>query len=112
MSGRRKDTGTGRGVDLDAARRARAEADDGDAPYVILARQRFDLPRRLPALVLVGLARARLGQLEGFEDALMGLFGERTKEALLLGLELDDFDAIIEGAYGDDPGEAAASAPS
>lgn len=99
---------SGRRVDLDAARRARAEKLE-DPPVVVLEGSEFRLPAGIPAAVLVGLARARRGELDGIEEALEGLFGDRFADALKLGLELDDFDVIIEQAYGEDPGEASAS---
>lgn len=100
-----------RRVNLDAAHKARAEKVD-DPPIVELGGKEFTLPAGLPAIVLVGLARARREELDGFEEALEGLFGDRTREVLELGLELDDFDVIIEQAYGEDPGEATASGTS
>lgn len=99
MSNRRK-------IDLDAARKARAElAPEDGLPVVTLGGVEFELPAKLPAAVIVGLARARRRDMAGFEDALVGLFGDRVDEVLRLGLELDDFDAIIEGAYGADDDE-------
>lgn len=104
MSNRRK-------VDLDAARRARSELEEKpEAPVVTLGGIDFELPPKLPAAVIVGLARARRRDMDGFEDALTGLFGTRVDEILRLGLELEDFDAIIEGAYGDDDDEEAPTA--
>lgn len=98
-----------RRVNLDHARKARAEL-QGDPPSVTLGGVDFTLPRACPASVLVGLAHVRSGDLDGFEEALAALFGEdHVAEVLRLGLELEDIDLIIEGAYGDDPGEASAS---
>lgn len=98
-----------REIDLDAAHKARAEKAD-DPPAVVLGGERFVLPRSLPALVIVGLARAHREEPGGLEDALAGLFGDQMDRALSLGLELEDLDVILEGAYGEDPGEASASA--
>lgn len=104
MSNRRK-------IDLDAARRARAElTPDEEPPVVTLGGKEFELPIKLPAAVIVGLARVRRREMDGMEDALGGLFGDRLNEVLALGLELDDFDAIIEGAYGDQDEEGAPTA--
>lgn len=99
---------TAKRVDLDAARKARDEK-AGDPPVVVLGGVAFTLPAACPALVVVGLARARNGDLDGIEEAIDGLFGDRTDEVLKLGLELEDFDVIFEQAYGEDPGEAEAS---
>lgn len=95
-------------IDLDALRKARAEK-KGDPPVVVLQGREFTLPPALPALVVVGLARARRKDLEGLEEAFEALFGADVGDALRLGLELDDLDVIIEQAYGDDTGEAPAS---
>jgi hypothetical protein len=97
-----------RRVDLDAARAARLEQ-EGEAPVVVLGGKEFTLPGRLPAKVLVGLAGVSKGDLSGFGDALDALFGDRTADALAAGLEIEDLDDIIEGAYGVAPGEASAS---
>jgi hypothetical protein len=94
---------TGRRIDLDAARKARAET--AEPPVVELGGQEFTLPAGLPAIVAVGLARARRGALDGVEEAFEGLFGDRADEAMRLGLELDDLDVILEQAYGETPGE-------
>lgn len=103
---------TAKRIDLDAARKARAEkrGKTGDGPpVVVLGGREFTLPPALPALVVVGLARARRKDLDGLEDCFEALFGPDVDAALRLGLELDDLDLIIEDAYGDDPGEAPAS---
>lgn len=96
MSNRRK-------IDLDAARRARNELEGFDSgPIVTLGGIDFELPPKLPASVIVGMARAQRREMAGFEEALAGLFRDRVGDVLLLGLELEDLDTIIEGAYGDE----------
>lgn len=128
MSNRRK-------IDLDAARRAKAElTPEQDPPVVTIGGKEYVLPVKMPAAVIVGLARARRRDVGGFEEALRSLFGPATPEEaiaagelsekhapadlekldlvkirldeiLAAGLELDDLDLIIEGAYGDEDDE-------
>lgn len=98
-------------ADLDAARKARQET-AGDPPVVVLGGREFTLPHALPAAVLTGLAQARRGDLDGFGSALDSLFGDEVEDVLRLGLELADFDVIIEAAYGDEPGNSSGSATS
>lgn len=133
MSNRRK-------IDLDAARRAQAELTPGqDPPVVTIGGKDYVLPVKMPAAVIVGLARARRRDVGGFEEALRALFGPATPdeavaagalpekhapadlekidlvrirldEILSAGLELDDLDLIIEGAYGDEEDAEAVTA--
>lgn len=112
MSPTRSTAPEGRTIDLDAVRKARAEADGATPPPVVrLGGKDFPLPPALPALVVVGLGRAHAGDFTGFDDVIVGLFGEASApEVLKLGLELDDFDVILEQAYGDGMGEASGSA--
>jgi hypothetical protein len=100
---------TARRVDLSAARKAREEQ-KADPPVVVLGKEEFTLPPTLPALTLVGLARARRGEFDGIEDVVESLFGEQSNRVLALGLEVEDIDDIITGAYGEDSGEEPASA--
>lgn len=106
MSNRRK-------IDLDAARRAQAELEQqDDPPVVILGGKTFELPAKLPAKVIVALAQVRRKNVEFFVDVFDGLFGENADEVLALGLELDELDTIIDGAYGDgEDAEEAVRAP-
>lgn len=97
-----------RHVDLDAARKARDEK-GGEPPELTLGGKTFTLPPALPAAVVVGLARARRGDVTGLVDALESLFGDQLDDVLPLGLELDDLETILEGGYGEDP-EASGSA--
>lgn len=96
-------------IDLDAARRARQE-EKGDPVEVAFAGEVFELPPSLPAVVLIGVARLQHGAMDGFEDLLIGLFGERSDEVARLGLDLDDIELVIEQGY--DLGESPASAKS
>lgn len=99
MSNRRK-------IDLDAARRAQAELTPTEPPaVVILGGKEFELPPKLPGRVPVCLAYVRRGRLEYLTDVFAMLFGDRVDEAMAIGLEISDIDAIIEGAYGDGDGE-------
>lgn len=98
-----------RRVDLNAAHNARREV-EGERPIVELGDSSFELPASPPAAVSVGLARARRGDLDAVEAVFRSLFGDRLDEVLELGLELADVDVILEQAYGEDQGEAPASA--
>lgn len=105
MSNRRK-------IDLDAARRARAElTPEEEPPVVVLGGIEFELPHKLPGRVPIYLGYVRKGRLEYLVDAFGDLFGDRAEEALGLGLEITDIDDIIEGAYGDKAGEEGETAP-
>lgn len=79
-------TSTPSGVDLDALRAARREANK-EAPAVTLGGQRFELPIELP----LG-AVAALGRMFSHEDD-PGILGEETLNVVreLLGDQYDDF---------------------
>ena len=114
MSGPEDFAGDGRQVvDLDAVHKARREASDKPAPTVRLGGVDYSLPVSLPALVVVALGQVRNGDMAAMRDVLEGLFGaEHVDTVLRAGFDLDDVDAIFEGAYGDSKGEAPASASS
>ncbi len=100
-----------RRVDLNAARKARAEVQQVEPVLVELGDREFELPPRLPAAVPYGLAQMANGQAEGFELAVRALFGDRVLEALAAGLEVDDLSEIAS-LYGGDPGNSSASGSS
>lgn len=97
-----------RRVDLDAARKAREEA-QGEPSVVVLGGREFTLPPSPPAAFLVGLGRLQKGDLSGTEEALQSLFGDQVDDILRLGLEIEDLGPIVNEAYGIDLGEASAS---
>ena len=97
-----------RTIDLDASRRARSEAKgEEDTIGVLLKGVEFEIPADMPALVLVGMGRLEHKELDGFEDLMVALFGDRATEAMRLGLDLADIEVLITDAY--DVGEAPAS---
>lgn len=104
MSGRERQ---GKRVDLDAAHKARAEK--VPAPVVKLGGEEFVLPSGTPAVLVIGLARAANEDLDGVEEALTALFGDRTPEVLKLGFAVEDIEVILEQAYSESAGEAPAS---
>ena len=105
--------GAGRTIDLNAVHRARQEqeAARGDhRPTVILGDKEYTLPATPPATATIAIGRMQHGDLKGFEDVLVALFGaEHVDEILAAGLEMDDIDAIYEGAYKARLGESPAS---
>lgn len=104
MSNRRK-------IDLDAARRARSElTPDAEPPVVTIGGKDYELPEKLPAAVIVGMARAARKEIDGFVEAIEGLFGANTSAVLAAGLELEDVNAILESVYGDGDDDEGTSA--
>lgn len=101
-----KATTSRRIVDLDAARKARAEVKTEDAPMVKLHGREYILPSALPAIVLVGIGRLQLGEFSGFTDMIEALFHEDAGDILKLGLDLTDIEDIV-AVYG--LGESSAS---
>ena len=120
-------------IDLDAARKARAEArgDGGDPPRVLIGGELIDLPAELPADALAAIGGlmileeggganelAQLGALAGLNDACSAFFGDafdRIRSSAPGGLSLDDLEVLLGGAfevYGVNLGESGASASS
>lgn len=93
-------------INLDAARRARQE-EKGEPVEVEFGGQTFELPPSLPAIVLIGMGRLQHGELDGFEDLLIGLFGAKADEVAKLGFDLDDLELVVAEGY--DLGESPAS---
>lgn len=120
-----------RDLNLNASRAARAERGEV-APTVTLGEATFTLPIGLPMVAVTGFADAltamsksqeaaadgddevKAPDLSGFTSALRSLFGARYQEALDLGLELEDLEAIFDLYNTPDatPGEAPAPAAS
>lgn len=99
-------------VDLDAVRRARAEATKAEPPVVVFGGRDHTLPAVLPASVLVAVGRMQTGDLSGLRDALDVLFGDAVDEVLRGGFDVEDLAAVLAEAYGQDGRpEASASAP-
>lgn len=99
---------SGRVIDLDASRAARAEA--AGVPVVVkLGGREFTLPVELPFLFADHLAE---GELRRAFDALLG---EQASEFWKLGVTLPDVEAFAEqvtGAYGMAEGDSSASSSS
>lgn len=99
-------------INLDEARKARAEK-DGEPPVITLGGIDFKLPPAAPLAALVGFAEAQDGDLRGVTRAIRALFGVEADKALDLGLDLADLELVLD-AYNDDDdeedsGEASAS---
>lgn len=122
----------GKRIDLNAARRARAEARAAageDAPALVVGdpEEVYELPPELPLAILDGFAMAAGAQdaegnldpsaLKGLEEAFAALFGGADVYAELKarhGLSIDDLLTVFD-AYGIDSsalGGSSASAPS
>lgn len=104
----------GRRIDLDAARRARAE-ERGDPPVVVVGGKEYPLPAEMPADVVTAFGMVARGDVAALNGALLELFGEENLAAIkATGLSWDDEKFLFESAveeYGFDlPGSSASGA--
>lgn len=97
-----------RTIDLDAARKARAEA-AGDAPTLIFGGRTIALPNELPALFLDHIAAERL------TEALRTILAAEDLEHIFAqNLSVEDLVALSEGiadVYGLEPGGGLPKSP-
>jgi hypothetical protein len=110
----------GRKIDLDAARRARAET-RGEAPVIVLAGREWTLPAELPADVVTSFGMVVRGDVAALEDAMTALFAGQYPDlkaaALAAGTPLswEDEKYLLESVlqeYGFDLPESSASGTS
>lgn len=105
---------TRRRIDLDAARKARAEQ-RGEPPVVILGGAEYELPAELPAGVVTAFGMVMRGDVSQLDVALAELFGDRLAELKANRLSWDDEKELLDqtlNEYGFDLPESSASARS
>lgn len=109
-----------RRIDLDAARRARAEQ-RGDPPVIILAGKEWTLPAELPADVVTSFGMVVRGDVAALEDAMTSLFAGQYPALKAAALETgtplswEDEKYLLESVlqeYGFDLPESSASGDS
>lgn len=84
-------------IDVDAARRARAEA-RGEPLAVMIGGTEYDLPAELPADVVHHFGRVAAGDVTALEDALEVLFAGNLAAIKAEGLSWEDEKFLLEAA--------------
>lgn len=109
------DTPTGKRIDLDARRAARAEKRGDTQPDVVaVGGDTYELPVELPVGVIDAFGRASSGDLSGFTDGVKALVGDEAFGELMARhhLSMEDLEVILTAAmetYGVRLGESSAS---
>lgn len=103
-------------IDLNAARRARAEAGI-ERHTLTIDDEELELPLELPVELIEAVVRAQSGDVAAFQDAMVAVFGEETYGRLRSAhrLSIEDLVFAMETAmdlYGVTMGESPASPPS
>jgi hypothetical protein len=104
----------GRRIDLDAARRARAEQ-RGDPPVVVVGGKEYELPAELPGEVVTSFGLVVRGDVSALDSAIGSLFGDKFGEIKAVGLSWEDEKYLLESVleeYGFELPESSASGAS